>query len=265
MVQATMEDVRVWQGKTVIDRNGDKVGTIDDVYFDEQTGRPEWGLINTGMFGMRHHLLPLTQSQDQAGNETIRIQWTKDQVSDAPSVEADQELSEQEERKLYDYYGLNWQQSDSQTMYAGGQQQRPMQQGTRDDAMTRSEEEVRVGTAKRPRELVRLRKYVVTENVTQTVPVSHEEVRVEREPITEANRGKAMQGPEIRESEHEVTLMEEEPVIEKRVVPKERVRLDTETVTGQQQINEQVRKEQIDVDRSEPGRSRDEDEDFNRK
>jgi uncharacterized protein (TIGR02271 family) len=119
-------------------------------------------------------------------------------------------------------------------------------QPSSDDAMTRSEEELRVGTAREEVGRVRLRKHVVTENVTQTVPVSHEEVRVEREPITDENRDAAMQGEPIRESEHEVTLHEERPVVEKEVVPKERVRLSTETVTEEAQVSEDVRKEQIE-------------------
>ena len=94
----------------------------------------------------------------------------------------------------------------------------------------------------------RLRKYVVTEQVQQTVPVSREEVRVEREPITEANVGAATEGPDISEEEHEITLHAERPVVAKEAVPVERVRLDTETVTENQTVSDEVRKEQIDVD-----------------
>jgi uncharacterized protein (TIGR02271 family) len=114
--------------------------------------------------------------------------------------------------------------------------------------MTRSEEELRVGTAQRERGRVRLRKYVTTEQVHQAVPVQRERVRVEREPVTDANRDAATSGPELSEAEHEVILREEEPVVEKRVVPRERVRLDKDTVTDQERVAEEVRKEQIDVD-----------------
>jgi len=117
-----------------------------------------------------------------------------------------------------------------------------------DDAMTLSEERVEVGTQTREAGRARLRKYVVTENVTQTVPVQREEVRLEREPITEANRGAAESGPEISEEEHEVVLHEERPVVEKEAVPVERVRLDTETVTDDVTVSEEVRKEQLDTD-----------------
>ena len=114
--------------------------------------------------------------------------------------------------------------------------------------MTRSEERVEVGTQTESAGKARLRKYVVTENVTQTVPVSHEEVRIEREPITDANRGAAESGPAISEEEHEVVLHGEVPVVDKDVEAVERVRLDKETVTEQATVNETVRKEQIEFD-----------------
>jgi uncharacterized protein (TIGR02271 family) len=86
--------------------------------------------------------------------------------------------------------------------------------------MTRSEEELRVGKAEREAGRARLKKYVVTENVTQTVPVQREEVRLEREPITDANVDPAASGPDISEAEHEVTLTEEQPVVEKGPCPR---------------------------------------------
>jgi uncharacterized protein (TIGR02271 family) len=114
--------------------------------------------------------------------------------------------------------------------------------------MTCSEEELRVGTEARERGRVRLRKYVTTEQVTQTVPVQREEVRLEDEPITDANVDAATSGPKVTDSGHEVVLHGEQPVVEKRVVPRERVRLDKEVVTDQEQVAGEVRKEQIDVD-----------------
>jgi uncharacterized protein (TIGR02271 family) len=95
---------------------------------------------------------------------------------------------------------------------------------------------------------VRLRKYIVTEPVQTTVQVQREEVRLEREPITDANRDDALAGGDLTEEEHEVTLHAEEPVVGKRVVPKERVRLDTDTVTEETQVDEQLRKERIETE-----------------
>ena len=105
------------------------------------------------------------------------------------------------------------------------------------------------GTVRRPSELVRLKKHVVTEQQQVTVPVQREEVRIEREPITDTNRDRAMDGPEITEAEHAVTLNQEEVVVDKQVVPKERVRLDKDVSTAEETVDETVRKERIDVER----------------
>jgi uncharacterized protein (TIGR02271 family) len=91
---------------------------------------------------------------------------------------------------------------------------------------------------------------VVTEQQQVSVPVSREELRIEREPVTDANRGRATDGPPISEEEHEVTLHEERPVVEKEAVPVERVRLGKQTVTDQETVGGQVRKEEIDIDDS---------------
>jgi uncharacterized protein (TIGR02271 family) len=122
------------------------------------------------------------------------------------------------------------------------------QTGQADDAMTRSEERMRVGTAAEPAGRARLRKHVVTEQVQQTVPVSHEEVRVEREPITEANVEAATSGPDITEAEHQVTLHQERPVVETEAVPVERVRLAKETIPDQETVSGEVRKEHIETE-----------------
>ena len=114
--------------------------------------------------------------------------------------------------------------------------------------MIRSEEELRVSKQRKQAGTARLRKYVVTENVNVKVPVEKEQVRIEREPITDANRADAMSGPDIAEREHEVTLTEERPVATKQTVPKEQVRLAKETVTETETVGGQVRKEQIDVE-----------------
>ncbi|MFD0891851.1 YsnF/AvaK domain-containing protein, partial [Streptosporangium algeriense] len=119
---------------------------------------------------------------------------------------------------------------------------------TGDDAMTRSEERLTARTETRESGRARLRKYVVTEEQQVTVPVTHEEVRVEREPITDENREAALRGPEISEAEHEVTLHEQRAVVEKETVPVERVRLTTEEVQGEETFTEQVRKERIEAE-----------------
>jgi uncharacterized protein (TIGR02271 family) len=118
----------------------------------------------------------------------------------------------------------------------------------RDVAMTRSEEQLRVGRRKVERGRARLRKSVQTEPVTATVPVEREELRVEREPITDANRDQAMAGPALSEATHEVVLHEQRPVTHKQVVPKERVRLDTRKVKDERTVRRKLRKERIELE-----------------
>jgi uncharacterized protein (TIGR02271 family) len=240
----TIEDARTWRGHDAVGPDANKLGTIEDIYLDQETGEPEWVALKTGMFGGKLSFAPLSQARQDG--DTIVLPYEKDQIKNAPRVEADGALSQEEEAQLYRHYGLDYGESRSDTGQepVGDDVSGP----TTDDAMTRSEEELRVGTTRREAGRARLRKYVVTEEETVTVPVQREEVRVEREPITDANIDDATDGPAISDEEHEVVLHEDEPVVETRAVPKERVRMDKDTVTDQETVTEQVRKERIDVD-----------------
>jgi uncharacterized protein (TIGR02271 family) len=252
----TIEEVKAWRGGTVVDREGDKIGSIDEVYMDEDTGSPEWLAVKTGMFGTRLSFVPLAEAS-RSGDE-VRVPYEKAQVKDAPGVDPDGELSQQEEASLYSHYGLPYSESRSDSGLpetgAGtrggtlddGAVGRDTSGPTTDDAMTRSEEELNVGTREREAGRLRLRKWVEVEPVQTTVQVRREKARIEREPITDANVDAATDGPAISEEEHEITLHAEEPVVEKRVVPKERVRATTETVTDEAQISDEVRKERIE-------------------
>jgi uncharacterized protein (TIGR02271 family) len=239
-----------WRGQTMIDRNGDKVGSITDLYADTQTGQPEWALVHTGLFGTKATFVPLAGARFEG--DAVRVPHETQTIKDAPRVDPDGQLSQAEEAQLYSHYGLDYSHDPSAsglpTGSAGGTIDWEASAGGRDDAMTRSEEELQVGTAQRERGRVRLRKWVETESVQQSVPLQREEARVEREPITEENIDQAMAGPDITESEHEVILHEEEPVVEKRTVPKERVRLGKEAVTDEEQVSEDLRRERIDTD-----------------
>src|SRR5215207_6599264 len=230
-----------WRGRDVVDADGDKIGTLEEVYLDTDSGRPEWATVKTGLFGKKQSFVPLSESQPEQGQ--VVVNYTKDQVKDAPSIDPDGELSHDEEAQLYRHYGRGGDSSGDREPVG-----QDLSGPETDDAMTRSEEELQVGTTQRERGRARLRKYVVTEEVQQTVPVQREEVRIEREPITDANVDAAMDGPAISEEEHEVVLHEEEVVTDKRAVPKERVRLEKDTVTDQQQVSEEVRKERIEAD-----------------
>jgi uncharacterized protein (TIGR02271 family) len=283
IVMADIETVHTWRGNTMMDRDGGLIGRIDAIYVDDRSGRPEWALVSIGVAGTKSTFVPIAQATT-AGSE-VRVPYGKQLVKDAPGVQPDRHLSVAEEQQLFRRYGLDYDAS-----YPGTPPQGP--RGTKDaglpasgrkagddttepavdtdretrreasgqisdDAMTRSEEELRVGTQARERGRVRLRKYVTTEQEQVTVPVQREKVRLEQEPGSDADVDAATGGPKTPDSGQAVVLHEEQPVVEKRVVPKERVRLDKETVTDQQQVAGEVRKEQIDVeDQSTHGRRR---------
>ncbi|WP_020670058.1 DUF2382 domain-containing protein [Amycolatopsis nigrescens] len=267
---------------TVMDSHGSKIGKVGTVYLADDTHQPEWVTVKTGMFGQKESFVPLSGAD--MDNEGVHVKVAKDQVSDAPRIDADGHLSQEESVELYKYYGMPSPRSGQREdrMHSGGRDSGQAMQGmqgapmtgqgmqaaqgkhagqdtgkdasrqakhTGDDdqreAMIRSEERLKVGTEEVETGHVRLRKYVVTEEQQVTVPVSHEEVRVEREPITDADRG--MRG-EIGEAEQDVVLHAEKPVVQKESVPVEKVRLGTEKITEEQTVSGKIRKEQIDVD-----------------
>jgi uncharacterized protein (TIGR02271 family) len=247
-----MTEAYDWNGRTVIGSDDEKIGKVDEVYLDTSSGRPEWLAVHTGLFGTKTNFVPLEGASPAGGD--VRVAYTKDQVKDAPGIDPDGALNDEEERSLWSHYGLDYGNGhdagavDTEVDTGRGPVGHDTSGPETDEAMTRSEEEVRVGTREREGGRARLRKYVVTENVTQTVPVRKEKAVLETEPITDANVGEATSGPDISEEEHEVVLSEEEVVTEKRVVPKERVRLGKETEVSEQQVSEQVRKEQIEAE-----------------
>ncbi|MGW5786545.1 DUF2382 domain-containing protein [Streptomyces sp. NPDC003757] len=281
----TREEIANVLDQPVYDGDGNKIGDAKHVFFDDMTGRPEWVSVKTGMFGSAESFVPIRDAA--LVQDHLEVPYGKDQVKGAPSVDVDAggHLSETEEHRLYDYYGINWdsvlseaERTDDGRWAAGpgtagtataagtagaagaagtagtaggttGREDAMEREGMRDDeAMTRSEEQMHVGVERHESGRARLRKYVVTEEVQQTVPVTHEEVRVIREPITDANRDEAMAGPEIAEAEHEVTLHAERPVVETETVPVERVRMTTEELTENETVRGQVRKERIEAE-----------------
>ncbi|MGV9690515.1 DUF2382 domain-containing protein [Streptomyces sp. NPDC003444] len=269
----------------VYDAEGKKVGDAKHIFVDDATGLPEWVTVKTGMFGTSESFVPIKDAA--LVDDHLEVPYPKSTIKDAPNVDVDAggHLSESEEHRLFDHYGIAWDDAWQQAnqpgeggwahggtgtgtaagMEAGtgtGTATGPMGTAeefaaggaagraahTDDDAMTRSEEQMHVGVERTEAGRVRLRKYVVTEEVQQTVPVSHEEVRIEREPITDANRDEALSGPEITEAEHEVILHEERPVVETRTVPVERVSLKADEVVEEQTVSGEVRKEEIEVE-----------------
>ena len=268
----TEDQAREVIGATAYGDDGEKIGKVGQLFLDDQTGQPEFVTVNTGFFGTSESFVPVADAT--FNGDRLVVPFSKDKVKDAPNVDLDgRHLDESEEQRLYEYYGLSSSstsgytdtgRTDTDTTAAGyadttrttdtdrditsGTEGHDTSGPTTDDAMTRSEEQVQVGTTSQEAGRVRLRKYVTTEQETHTVPVRKEKAVLETEPITEGNVGSATSGPDISEEEHEVVLREERATVDKTVEPVERVRLGTETTTEEETVTEEVRKEHIETD-----------------
>ncbi|MDT8912407.1 PRC and DUF2382 domain-containing protein [Amycolatopsis sp. PS_44_ISF1] len=239
-------------GSTAVDRHGEKLGKIGSVYLSDETGHPEWVTVKTGLFGLKESFVPLGGA-DLREHEVVTA-VAKEKVSDAPRVDADGHLSPEQNDELYRYYGLQQQAGPPRAERRDRATAAPAadRRGGRDDRragrgdqaeVVRSEERMRVGTEAVPTGRVRLRKYVVTEQQEAKVPLRHEEVRVQREPIENGAPGQGR----IEEAEQDVTLYAEKPVVRTETVPVEKIRLNKQQVTEEHTVRGEVRKEQVDV------------------
>ncbi|MFE9926233.1 PRC and DUF2382 domain-containing protein [Streptomyces sp. NPDC005774] len=323
----TRDEVRILLDHPVYDGEGNKIGEAKHVFFDDMSGRPEWVSVKTGMFGTSESFIPIRDAE--LVEDHLEVPYPKDKIKGAPDVDVDSHghLSEAEEHRLYDYYGIDWGgvlRDDSKSSGEGRTDKRPgmgkagaagvagaagfagtagrggtagaagtartsgkdrtatrttttagtasaaatgtpttsgrtgptgaaataggtgVRAGQGAESMTRMEEEMHVRVERRETGRAKLHKYVVTEDVEQTVPVRHEEVRLVREPITEADREAALSGAEMGEADYEITLHEERPIVETRAVPVERVRLTMEEHVENETVRGRVRKERIE-------------------
>ena len=259
--------LRGWGGHDLVDRDGVKAGSIVDLYIDEQTKQPTWGLVRTGLLGSRQTLVPMGQATVPlavivSGAGSVQVPFESAAILDAPSVAVGEEISEATAIALRRYYGLgdppapaegDHGPSDTESLDAGAE---PAAKTTAamtsastepSGTMIRSEEELRVLLRRRARR-VRVQRYVVTDYVTTTIPVRREELRLVEALSDEASRTAppALPGG----ASWEMVLHQEEPVVSKQVVARERVRLHVQTITEHRRISGEVRKERIQVDDS---------------
>jgi stress response protein YsnF len=251
-------------GSTAYDDSGDKIGTVEHFFVDDRTGAPTWVAVATGLFGTRHSVVPAVDASFADGD--LRLPVTADAVKKAPHVAGDH-LDPTEEAELRRHYGMtavSGSPADAPTeeMRAVAQPvpeapSAPPATSATDGAMTRSEEQLRVGTERVATTRARLVKYVVTEEVQITVPIRREEIRVEEVPLDAVDEepGESLVPPAHRPAHaadgglpDEIILHTERPVVTVEVVPTERVRLRTERVQGQETVTGQVQREQIVVD-----------------
>lgn len=234
------EQIHTITGGNVMDSEGNKIGSVGQIYLDDQTGNAAWVTVKTGLFGNSESFVPLQDAE--VDGDGVKVPFTKDKVKDAPRVDADKHLDHDEERKLYEYYGVDYdtpaaapvagREGDArpQTDHDGhdghdhaehdhdghdhaghdhdhdragtghdyedterrdnvGEDRRDRtdeagvvghdtSRAATDEPMTRSEEPARVRTDEVEAAGPRLRKFLVTEQVTITVPVTHEELRM---------------------------------------------------------------------------------------
>ncbi len=314
----TREEISILLDHPVYDGDGNKIGDAKHVFLDDASGRPEWVTVKTGMFGSSESFIPIRDAS--MVQDHLEVPYPKDKVKGAPSVDIDAggHLSVDEEHRLYEYYGINWdnvltdpKDTDTATGKAGtagaarrgrgrsggrrghggrgdrtprrhvrhlrcgrhdghagrhvlrgrakgttaersgaaGAMSRRGEAGARherrDDALRGAHARRRRTPRERPGTPAQVRG---DRGGPADRPVRHEEVRVEREPITDANRQEAMSGPSFKEDQHEVTLHEERPVVSTEAVPVERVRMTTEEKVTNETVRGRVRKERIEAE-----------------
>ena len=257
------------KGATAYDPSGEKIGKIHELYLDGQSREPKWASVHTGLFGMTESLVPLAGARPD-GEDSVRVAVAKSAVKDAPHVDIGERISPADEATLAQYYGLRSNRPTSpppspqpgpdSTPSNGGKHLRGAAPalggigGTSANTtahthtgpeMIRSEERLEVGTERTTSGTARLNKHVVTEQRTVQVPVTHEEVRVERAPITDSAQARDAR---LADDQREVTLHEDQVVVSKESVPVERVRLAVDEVTENKHVTEDVRREEINAD-----------------
>jgi len=187
-----IDTVLGWRGKTVVDRDGEEIGTFEDVYLDRETDRPAYAGVKSGLFGTKASFCRLEDAE--IVGDDVRVPFEKAHVLDAPRIDPDVALTAHEEALLDEHYD-----TEEPATGAVAVDETSTPDGDTSDAVrgtdapegdtpvevVRSEEEVRLRTEAQPRERVRLKKVVVTDHVERTVPVRREEVRLEHEPPPE--------------------------------------------------------------------------------
>ena len=241
MSNMTMDDVSAARGLPVYASDGGKIGTVEDIFYDEQTRQPEWIGIGTGFFGTKRVLVPVAGADMRP--EGFHIPYSKEQVKGSPDIDSD-EISQETEAELYSYYGLPYSEARSDTGLPEGGMERGVDTSVeREGSVTRSEEELRVGKRQVETGRARLRKWVETQPVEADVELRRETARVTREPIDQP-----VGTTELGDQEVSVELSEEEAVVQKEAVAKERIGLEKDVETEVETVRDEVRKERVDVE-----------------
>ena len=268
-------------GYEVYDQSGSKIGKVDDLFVDE-SDQPEYIGVKMGFLGTSSTLIPweAVSSTDDEGR-AITVATDKDTAKNGPAFDDDREITPEFEQQVYSYYGLSRSSgSESSGSYGSYYSEESTDAGTVGPGMSmgdtetgefrehavndegvnqsqgddlededelrvqRTEEELAAGTREREAGALNVRKRVRTDRETKEVPTRREEVTVERVPVEEGTATEA----QIGEDEVSVPVTEEEVVVEKRPVAKEEVRIRKDVVEDTEVVEEDVRREEVDVD-----------------
>jgi len=277
-----------YEGYTVYDRDGDKIGKVDDLFLDEND-QPEYIGVKMGFLGTRSTLIPMEVARVDENDRRIEVSVDKATAKEGPSFDDDQDITPEYEEQVYSHYGLQRAQTGGErggySEYYGdetdersgkvgpGMREGDIESGefrghSEDDEgvnqshgsdlededelrVQRSEEELRAGTREREAGKLNVRKRVRTDREQVRVPTRREEVSVERVPVNEERAG-----AEIGEDEVSVPVVEEEAVVGKQSVVKEEIRVRKDVVEDEEVVEEDVRKEEVDIDDATTTRAR---------
>ena len=276
-----------YAGYTVYDNQGSKIGKVDDLFLDESDS-PEYIGVKMGFLGTSSTLIPMEVATTDESAGTITVSTDKETAKNGPAFSDDREITPEYENEVRSYYGLGAAQGTSSGSYGaydegethsgagttgdtsagtvgpgmssgdtetgefreheaddeGPSQSRGDDLADEDELrVQRSEEELRAGTREREAGAVNVRKRVRTDRERIEVPTKHEEVSVERVPVS----GEATDA-QIGEDEVSVPVTEEEVVTDKRAVAKEEVRVRKDVVEGTEVVEDDVRREEVDVE-----------------
>jgi uncharacterized protein (TIGR02271 family) len=235
-------------GYEVYDRAGEKIGKVDDLFVDE-SDQPEYIGVKMGFLGTRSALIPweAVRRTDDEGRR-LELSIDKDRAKNGPTFDDDRDITPEFESEVYSYYSFErtptTEAPRAYGAYYGAKAADEMR-------VQRTEEELRAGTREREAGVVHVRKRVRTDRERMEVPTRHEEVTVDRVPV-EGETSEA----QIGEEEIRVPLTEEEVVVEKRPVAKEEVRIRKDVVEDTEVVEEDVRREEVDIDDESTGRTR---------
>ena len=268
-----------YAGYEVYDRNGEKIGKVDDLFVDEND-QPEYLGVKMGFLGLEGtSLIPWELTRVNGEGHRIEVSVEKAQVKEGPSFNDDEDITPQYENEIRSHYGLGAMQGAADRgaygdYYADKEREGEVGPGVRmgdtetgefrghgrgqegvnqpgDDLededelrVQRVEEELRAGTREREAGAMRVRKRVRTDREQISVPTRHEEVSVERVPV----EGREASEAEIGEDEVTMPVTEEEVVVEKRPVVKEEIRVRKDVVEDEEVVEEDVRREEVDVE-----------------